>query len=245
VIEGRIKSAQQPQQTGVLPRQTQQVQPAFIMAVMQSQHDWIMAQQAGSPLVQVILTPSSVISHLHMPMTRLQQQAIIPFIIMQQVQQPPASIVQRLWSIPADMLSSHLQVIVIPPVHFAMTIVHRGTIIIPIPGIIGAPPGAPMPMPIGPPIEGADIPGIPIIAERSTIIVAIGASSRSWCVASSVPPTRAIIASHLLRINRYFDRRSFIPDLIKFIKITPLVIFHLPRLESSKTSAQGEDFSCR
>jgi hypothetical protein len=180
-------------------------------------------QQAGSPLVQVILTPSSVISHLHMPMTRLQQQAIMPFIIMQHEQQLPASMVQRLWSIPADMLSSHLQVIVIPPVHFAMTIVQRGTIIIPIPGIIGAPTGAPMP--IAPPIAGADIPGIPIIAERSTIIVAIAASSRSWCAASSVTPTGAIIAGRFARINRCFDCRSLNSYLIKFIKITPLVTF--------------------
>jgi hypothetical protein len=42
---------------------TQQVQPAFIMAMQQSQHDWIMAQQAASPLVQVMQTPLSVISH--------------------------------------------------------------------------------------------------------------------------------------------------------------------------------------
>ena len=73
----------------------QQVQPAFIMAAMQSQHAWIMAQQSLSPLVQVIVQPFSVISHLHMPIIRLQQQAIIPFIIMQQLHMPPAIIVQR------------------------------------------------------------------------------------------------------------------------------------------------------
>ena len=39
----------------------QQVQPALHMAIMQSQQAWIMAQQAGSPLVQVMQTPSSVI----------------------------------------------------------------------------------------------------------------------------------------------------------------------------------------
>ena len=68
----------------------QQVQPAFIMAAMQSQHAWIMAPQSLSPLVQVIVQPLSVISHLHMPIIRLQQQAIIPFIIMQQLHMPPA-----------------------------------------------------------------------------------------------------------------------------------------------------------
>jgi hypothetical protein len=43
-----------------------------------SQHAWIMAQQASSPLVQLMQTPNSVASHLHMPIIRLQQQAILP-----------------------------------------------------------------------------------------------------------------------------------------------------------------------
>jgi hypothetical protein len=42
----------------------QQLQPAFIMPVMEAQQASIMAQQAGSPLVQVMQTPSSVGSHL-------------------------------------------------------------------------------------------------------------------------------------------------------------------------------------
>ena len=71
-------------QTGVLFIITQQVQPAFSMHAMQSQQAWIISQHFGSPLVQVMQTPSSVISHLHMPMVRLQQQTIMPFIIMQQ-----------------------------------------------------------------------------------------------------------------------------------------------------------------
>jgi hypothetical protein len=74
--------AQQPQQTGMLFIMTQQVQPAFIMADMQSQHAWIMAQHALSPLVQVRVQPSSVISHLQRPIIRLQPQAIMPFNIM-------------------------------------------------------------------------------------------------------------------------------------------------------------------
>lgn len=99
---------------------TQQVQPAFIMPVMQSQHDWIMAQQALSPLVQVMQTSSSVVSHLHMPIIRLQQQAIMPFIIMQQEHMPPAIMVQRLCIIETAILSSLVQVIFMPPGHFSI-----------------------------------------------------------------------------------------------------------------------------
>ena len=65
------------------------------MAAMQSQQAWIISQHLLSPLVQVMQTPSSVISHLHMPIVRLQQQTIMPFIIMQQLHMPPAIIVQR------------------------------------------------------------------------------------------------------------------------------------------------------
>jgi hypothetical protein len=53
---------QQPQQTGMPFIMTQQVQPAFIIEVQQSQHAWIMAAQALSPLMQVMQTPLSVIS---------------------------------------------------------------------------------------------------------------------------------------------------------------------------------------
>ena len=72
---------QQLQQTGILFMQTQQTQPALAMPAMQSQHAWIMAQHAGSPLVHVMQTPSLVGSHLHMPMARLQQHIVIPFMI--------------------------------------------------------------------------------------------------------------------------------------------------------------------
>jgi hypothetical protein len=50
---------------------TQQLQPDFIMAVMHSQHDWIIMQQAGSSLVHVIQTPSAVASHLQRPVVTL------------------------------------------------------------------------------------------------------------------------------------------------------------------------------
>ena len=71
--------AQQLQQTGMLFMQRQQVQPALHIAIMHSQQVWIIEQQAGSPLVQVMQTPSSVISHLHMPIVMLQQQTIMGF----------------------------------------------------------------------------------------------------------------------------------------------------------------------
>src|SRR5258708_5843340 len=55
---------QQPRQTGVLLKHRQQVQPASMHWLIQSQQAWIMAQQALSPLVQVTHTPSFVASHL-------------------------------------------------------------------------------------------------------------------------------------------------------------------------------------
>ncbi len=54
-----------------------------------------MAQQAASPLVQVMQTPSLVGSHLHMAIVMLQQQAIIPFIMQQHEQRPPAIMEHR------------------------------------------------------------------------------------------------------------------------------------------------------
>jgi len=71
------------------------VQPDFIIPDIQAQHASIIAQQAGSPLVQVMHTPSSVASHLHRPIVRLQQQTIIPFNMQQQLHRPPAIMVQR------------------------------------------------------------------------------------------------------------------------------------------------------
>jgi hypothetical protein len=49
----------------------QQVQPDFIIEVMHAQQASIIAQQDGSPLVQVMQTPSSVGSHLHMAIVKL------------------------------------------------------------------------------------------------------------------------------------------------------------------------------
>lgn len=136
----------------------QQVQPAFIMAMQQSQQAWIMAQHSLSPLVQVMQTPSPVISHLHMAIIMLQQHAIMPFIIMQQEHIPPASIVQRFCIVPTAVASSLVQWIFMPPSHFSMVTVQRGTIIMFMAGIPAGAFIAPVPMP-----------GIPIV-DRSIII---------------------------------------------------------------------------
>lgn len=147
---GRLN--QQPQQTGMPFIMTQQVQPAFIMADMQSQEAWIIAEQALSPLVQVIVQPSSVVSQWHMPMTRLQQQATMPLTCMQHEHIPPASIVQRFCIIATAILSSLVQTIFIPPGHFDIAMLHRGTIImfVPVEPVDGMPivpiPWAPIPI---------------------------------------------------------------------------------------------------
>jgi hypothetical protein len=148
-------SFQQQQQTGVLLNMRQQVQPAFIIAVMHAQHASIIAQQDGSPLVQVTHTPSSVGSHLHMAMTRLQQHTVMPFTMQQQLHRLPGIMVQRFWSMVAETLSSHAQTIFIPPAHFLNVIVQRGTIKTFMP--VGAAAGAPR-SPLG---FDTGMPGIP------------------------------------------------------------------------------------
>jgi hypothetical protein len=136
------------------------------MAVMHSQQAWIIAQHAASPLVHVIQTPSLVGSHLHIPIARLQQHIIMPFIIIQQLHMLPAIIAQRFCNIVADIASSHLHVIFIPPVHFSILILHRGTIIhcgaAGMPAVVPIEPGAAWP-----------IPGIPIPARSITSALVI------------------------------------------------------------------------
>jgi hypothetical protein len=78
-----------PQQTGVPFMQQQHTQPADIIVHMQSQQAWIMLLHSASPDVQVTVQPSLVMSHLHMPMVRLQQQTIMPFIMQQSEHMPP------------------------------------------------------------------------------------------------------------------------------------------------------------
>jgi hypothetical protein len=111
----------------------------------------------GSPLVQVMHTPSLVESHLHIPMVRLQQQTTMPFIMTQQLHIPPASMVHKFCTMLAAILSSQEQVIFMPPLHFSIFKVHRGTIIQL--ATAGIPVGVPI---IGVPIPGTPMPCIPI-----------------------------------------------------------------------------------
>jgi len=106
--------------------QRQQQQPALSMVVMHSQDAWIISPHILSPLVQVTRTPLSVMSHLHIPMVRLHVQTAMPFIIMQQLTMPPPIMVQRFCIMVQAALSSQVQVIFIPPVHFSIFMVQRG-----------------------------------------------------------------------------------------------------------------------
>jgi hypothetical protein len=152
----------------MLPIIMQQVQPSFSMVARQSQQAWIISLHFASPLVQVTQTPSLVMSHLHRPMVRLQQQTIMPFIIQQHEHMPPASIVQRFCSMLVAILSSHEQVIFMPPLHFSILKVQRGTIIQFMPA--GMLDGVPIP---GIAIPGVPMPGIPIPDRSITIDVDI------------------------------------------------------------------------
>jgi hypothetical protein len=175
------------QHTGVPPIIMQQVQPAFMQAITQSQQPWIMSQQPLSPLVQVMIQPSLVISHLHMPIVMLQQQTIIPFIMQQKVHIPPAIMVQR-FCIMAQLAGSvQVQVTFMPPVHFSIFMVQRGTMTIfgdigvAVPGIIGLVP----------------IPVIPFIG-RSIIIVPV----------MIVAPSVTVSGSRSTNTNRSLSRPS-------------------------------------
>jgi hypothetical protein len=95
-----------------------------------------MSQQALSPLMQVMHTPSLVISHLHIPMVRLQQQTMVPFMKQQQVHLPLAIMLHMFCSMLQAIMSSQLQVIFMPPVHFSIFIVQRGIIMPLIAGFI-------------------------------------------------------------------------------------------------------------
>src|SRR5579885_1758185 len=106
-------------------------------------------------------TPLSVISQRHMPIVRLQQQTIMPFIIMQQLHMPPCSMVQRFCIMLHAILSSHEQVIFIPPWHFSNFIVQRGTIIM-LAGIVVVPPIMGVLMLVAP---------MPAIEDRAIIIL--------------------------------------------------------------------------
>jgi hypothetical protein len=141
-----------PQQTGVLLKHRQQVQPASMHSHMQSQQAWIMAQQALSPLVQVTHTPSLVYSHLQIAMAMLHWHIHMPFIMQQQLHIPSHIILQRFCKVAQATSSSHIHLIFIPPVHFSIFIVQRGRTIAPaMPGIeVGAGGMGISPIPAGP-----------------------------------------------------------------------------------------------
>lgn len=140
------------QAIGVPPIIKQQQHPAFMHPMMQSQHAWIIAQHAASPLVQVMQHPFAVISHLHIAIVMLQQHTVMPFMVQHIEHMPPAVIAHRFCIIVHAAGSSHSHVTFIPPAHFSTFIMHFGTIImftdagimpepigmfpVPIPGII-------------------------------------------------------------------------------------------------------------
>ncbi len=132
-----------------------------------------MAEQVGSPLVHVMQTPSSVASYLQWAMVRLQEHTVIPFMTQQQLQSPPAIMVQRFWSIAAETLSSQAHTIFMPPVHFSNVIVQRGTIIMFVPA------GAVAVVPITPVGPVMLTPAIPFPARSVIIAVVIQGSPYS------------------------------------------------------------------
>ncbi len=144
--------------------QTQHMQPAAMHFVMQSQQAWHISQQALSPLVQVKHTPSLVLVHSHLHMHMLHWHITMPFIMQQQLHMPPAIILHRLCSMAQDISSSHLQVIFMPPAHFSIFMVQRGTMAMP----AGAPGMAP-----GIPIVGIELPIVPSVPLSIIIMVIV------------------------------------------------------------------------
>ena len=80
-----------------------------------------------SPLLQVMHTPSLVHSQVQMPQARLHWQMQMPLSVQQQLHMPSASILHRFCSVAHDMSSSHTQRSFMPPWHFSILIVQRGT----------------------------------------------------------------------------------------------------------------------
>jgi hypothetical protein len=138
--------------------------------------------------------PSDVISHLHMPMVMLQQQTIMPFIIMQQLHMPPASMLHRFCIMLQAILSVQVHVTFMPPAHLSNFMVQRGTIIMFMPA--GMPGVIPVPMPV-PPIMPV------IIAVRSIIIVPV--IERSLSFRSIGHDARIPVLSSLAANARRYD----------------------------------------
>jgi hypothetical protein len=139
------------------------MQPAFMQALRQSQQAWIISQQALSPLVQVMHTPLSIIVHWQLHIAMLHWHIIIPFIMQHRLHIPPAIILHICCKMAAAISSSQVHLTFMPPAHFSIVIVQCGTMHIP-----GAIAGMPDICPMG---VVPDIPVVPIIADRSNIMV--------------------------------------------------------------------------
>lgn len=86
-----------------------------------------MSQQALSPLLQVMQTPSLVGSQVQMPQARLHWQTQMPLSVQQQLHMPSHSILHKFCKVAADTSSSQEHLSFMPPWHFSALIVHRGT----------------------------------------------------------------------------------------------------------------------
>jgi hypothetical protein len=102
-----------------------------------------MSQQALSPLLQVMHTPSFVGSHVQMPQVRLHWQTQMPLSMHEQLHIPSHSALHRFCNVAHETSSSHEHLIFMPPWHFSIFIVHRGTTHQPLAG--GAAAGEPYP----------------------------------------------------------------------------------------------------
>src|SRR5262245_20568085 len=109
-------------------------------------------------------TPDSVISHLHMPIVKLNEHTGMPFITTQQPHMPPASIVHRFCTMLQAVLSSQTQVIFTPPAHLSHLMWPRGTMRKLLTGVVVGVPRA------GVPIVGTPTPDTPMLV-RSIMTV--------------------------------------------------------------------------
>ena len=201
------------QQQGMPPKHTQHIQPASMQQHMQSQQACSISQQALSPEVQVMHTPSLVISHLQLHMAKLHWHMTMPFIMHEQLHIPPANMRHRFCNVPHDTSSSHLQVIFMPPAHFSILILHCGTM-----AMLGIPDAIEGIPDMG--IDELDMPAIDM--GRSTIIIDIAYSFR--CVVRPDKLHRAIGSQRAPVGN------SFRAPLVFPVRIAPRLLSVASRL---------------
>jgi hypothetical protein len=103
----------------------------------------------------------------------------MPFIMQQQLHNPPGIMLHRFCSVVAETLSSHAHTTFMPPGHFLKVIVQRGTITTFIPGVVV--PG-PLITPLGFDIGKLDMPN----PERSIMIADVMPTSFSSRVVHSL-----------------------------------------------------------